>query len=148
MATTPWVEHAREVLREAGYHAGAAREAVLGLLGAQDCCLAAQEIFDGLRTKGRSVGIASVYRSVDLLTDLGLVQRVDVGDGVARFQPVRPDREHHHHLVCDDCGKVEAFHDEPLEKTLQALGRRAGYALAGHEIVLHGACSECTPTTA
>ena len=139
----PWIEHARTVLREAGYHAGAAREAILELLSAENCCLTAQEIFDALRTQERRVGIASVYRGVDLLTDLGLVQRVDVGDGVARFQPVRPDREHHHHLVCDDCGKVEGFHDEPLEQTLSALGVRAGYRLAGHEVVLRGACGDC-----
>jgi Fur family ferric uptake transcriptional regulator len=90
----------------------------------------AQEIFDALRTEGRAVGIASVYRGVDQLADLGLLQRVDVGDGVTRFQPALPDGEHHHHLACDDCGKVEAFHDEPLEQALTALSRRAGYELA------------------
>ena len=143
---TPWAEHARTVLRDAGYHHGAAREAVVALLSAQECCLTAQEIFDRLRAEGRMVGIASVYRGVDQLADLGLLQRVDVGDGVARFQPVRPGGEHHHHLVCDDCGKVVAFHDEPLEQTLEALGRRAGYVLAGHDVVLRGACEDCTPT--
>jgi Fur family ferric uptake transcriptional regulator len=141
-----WADHARGVLRGAGYHTGAAREAVLELLSGQDCCLSAQEIFDTLRGEGRAVGIASVYRSVDLLADLGLVQRVDVGDGVARVQPMRPDGEHHHHLVCDDCGKVEAFHDERLEQTLATLGVRAGFDLAGHDVVLRGACRNCTPT--
>jgi Fur family ferric uptake transcriptional regulator len=102
-----WAEHARGVLRGAGYHTGAARETVLELLSGQNCCLTAQEIFDALRAKGRKIGIASVYRSVDVLAELGLLQRVDVGDGVMRFQPVRPGGDHHHHLVCDDCGKVE-----------------------------------------
>ena len=144
--TAFWAEHARTALRDAGYHSGAAREAVVELLSGQDCCLTAQEIFDALRANGRTVGIASVYRGVDQLAELGLLQRVDVGDGVARFQPVRPGGEHHHHLVCDECGRVEAFHDEPLELTLEALGRRAGYELAGHDVVLRGACSNCGPT--
>ena len=141
-----WSQHARGVLRDGGYRAGAAREAVLELLSDQNCCLTAQEIFDELRGSGRFVGIASVYRGLDLLVDLGLVQRMDVGGGGARFQPVRPDGEHHHHLVCDDCGKVEAFHDEPLERTLVALGTRAGYDLAGHDVVLRGACGDCAPS--
>jgi Fur family transcriptional regulator, ferric uptake regulator len=143
-----WADHARKVLREAGYHSGAARDAILELLSRQDCCLTAQEIFDTLRTQGRAVGIASIYRGVDVLADLGLLQRMDVGDGVTRFQPVRPGGEHHHHIVCDDCGRVEAFHDEPLEQTLAALGRRAGYDLAAHDVVLRGACSDCTPSRA
>ncbi len=146
MATTgPWADHARSVLREGGYQSGAARQAVLELLSGQHCCLTAQEIYDGLRGGGRSVGIASVYRAVDLLVELGLLQRVDVGDGITRYQPVHPGGEHHHHLVCDDCGKVETFHDEPLEQTLAALGRRAGFEIAGHDVVLHGACRECLP---
>jgi Fur family ferric uptake transcriptional regulator len=146
LATSPWADHARRVLRDSGYRAGAARDAVVTVLSGQDCCVTAQEIFDALRTQGRAVGIASVYRGVDQLADLGLLQRVEVGDGVTRFQPVLPDGEHHHHLVCDDCGKVEAFHDEPLEQTLAALGERAGYELAGHDVVLRGACSDCMPT--
>ena len=144
-ASTTWSDHARLVLRDAGYRSGAAREAVVTLLSRQDCCPTAQEIHDGLRTEGRAVGIASVYRGLDQLAELGLLQRVDVGDGIARFQPVKPGVEHHHHLVCDECGRVEAFHDEPLEQTLEALGRRAGYELAGHDVVLRGACADCTP---
>jgi Fur family ferric uptake transcriptional regulator len=116
---------------------------VVELLGRQNCCLTAQEIFDRLRDEGRTVGIASVYRVLDLLGEQGLVQRVDVGAGTARYEPVLPSGEHHHHLVCDDCGKVEAFEDPDLEQAIHRLEGRTGYSVAAHDVVLRGACGDC-----
>src|SRR6266487_3345826 len=85
---TTWAEDTLSALGKAGYRSGGARRAVIELLGRQDCCLTAQEIFDGLREEQRAVGIASVYRVLDLLGDKGFVQRIDVGAGMARFEPV------------------------------------------------------------
>jgi Fur family ferric uptake transcriptional regulator len=138
-----WAEATLEELREAGYRSGGARRAVVELLARQDCCLSAQEIFDALRAAGRPVGIASVYRVLDLLAERKLVQRLDVGGGVARYEPALADDEHHHHLVCDDCGKVEAFSDEPLEQALRQLGGRVGYDVEAHDVVLRGSCESC-----
>jgi Fur family ferric uptake transcriptional regulator len=138
-----WAEATLEELREAGYRSGGARRAVVELLARQDCCLSAQEIFDALRAAGRPVGIASVYRVLDLLAERKLVQRLDVGGGVARYEPALSDDEHHHHLVCDDCGKVEAFSDEPLEQALRQLGGRVGYDVEAHDVVLRGSCESC-----
>ena len=131
------------VLRASGYRSGGARRTVVELLGRQDCCLTAQEIFDRLRAEGRSVGIASVYRVLDLLGEKGLVQRIDVGAGTARYEPVLPSGEHHHHLVCDDCGKVEAFADPELERAIHTVEGRTGYSVAGHDVVLRGVCRTC-----
>jgi len=140
-----WTERTLDALRGGGYRNGVARRAVVELLGRQDCCLTAQEIFDELRREGRSVGIASVYRVLDLLTDKGLLQRLDLGAGVARYEPALSGGEHHHHLVCDDCGRVEAFADDELERALHEVERRTGYSVAGHDVVLRGACRECSP---
>lgn len=130
-------------MSRAGYRSGGARTAVVDLLAEQDCCLTAQEIFDELRDGRRTVGIASVYRVLDLLSDMGLVQRIDIGGGPARYEPLYPSGEHHHHLVCDDCGKVVAFEDDGLEKAIEQLGGRLGYSVDGHDVVLHGACGDC-----
>ena len=130
-------------LREAGFRAGGARAAVLDLMAGQDCCASAQEIHETLRTKDRSVGIASVYRVLDVLTELRLVQRIDVGDGVARFEPALPDGNHHHHVVCDDCGKVEPFSDSSLETAIAQASKRLGYSVDAHEVVLRGECGDC-----
>lgn len=138
-----WGEHALTTLRRAGYRGGGARAAVVQFLDRQSCCLSAQEIFDALRAEGRPVGIASVYRVLDVLTALGVTQRLDVGGGVARYEPVQPDGDHHHHLVCDDCGKVESFSDEPLEAALEQLQTRVGFDIDAHEVVLRGSCADC-----
>jgi Fur family ferric uptake transcriptional regulator len=138
-----WAETTIASLLAKGHRDSAARRAVIELLGRQDCCLAAQEIFDRLRSEGRRVGIASVYRTLEQLTREGFVQRIDVGYGTARFEPVHADGQHHHHLVCDDCGKVEAFADDELERVLGRVERRTGYSVAGHDVVLRGACDDC-----
>jgi Fur family transcriptional regulator, ferric uptake regulator len=139
----PWAAHALDGLRAAGLRRGGARHAVVEHVGRQTCCLSAQEIFDGIRRDGGHVGIASVYRVLEQLDELRLVQRVDIGDGVARFEPAQPGGDHHHHLVCDDCGKVESFSDVPLERALERVAGTRGYDMDAHEVVLHGACSDC-----
>jgi Fur family ferric uptake transcriptional regulator len=139
-----WANHVRSVLGEAGYRSGGAREAVVRLLERQDCCLSAQDIHDRLRTAKRPVGIASVYRALDTLAELRLVKRVDAGDGIARYEPLLPDGDHHHHLVCRDCGKVEAFSDPSLERAIDRAAGSSGYTVDEHEIVLTGACSSCS----
>jgi Fur family ferric uptake transcriptional regulator len=138
-----WAETTLVSIHSRGHRNGGARRAVVELLGHQDCCLTAQEIFDGLRAEGRRVGIASVYRVLEQLTRDGFVQRIDIGAGTSRFEPIHADGEHHHHLVCDDCGRVEAFADDELERALGKVEQRTGYAVAGHDVVLRGACSQC-----
>jgi Fur family ferric uptake transcriptional regulator len=142
-AETGWTESTLEALRSDGRRSGTARRAVVELLGRQDCCLTAQQIFDELRAEGRRVGIASVYRVLDLLTEKGLLQRIELGEGTARYEPAHADGEHHHHLVCANCGKVEAFADDELELALHRVESRTGYSVAGHDVVLRGACRDC-----
>lgn len=141
--STTWSERALGELRAAGYRRGAGRSRVIGYLDAQDCCVGAQEIHRALLDRGEQVGLATVYRVLDALVETHLVQRIDLGDGVARFEPVRDAGEHHHHIVCDDCGRIEPFADERLERVLRDVEQSSGYDVAGHDIVLRGACSSC-----
>jgi Fur family ferric uptake transcriptional regulator len=138
-----WAETTLEALQRKGLRNGGARHAVIDLLAAQNCCLTAQEIFDLLREADRKVGIASVYRVLELLTSEGFVQRIDLGSGIARYEPIHSGGDHHHHLVCDTCGRVEAFEDPSLEQALVDLESASGYLVAGHDVVLHGACAAC-----
>jgi Fur family ferric uptake transcriptional regulator len=140
---TTWADHAAAELSAAGYKRGAAREAVLGLLDRQQCALSAFDIEDALRSGDRAVARASVYRILDQLESLGLVQRVETGKSSVFYEPVRHDHDHHHHLVCDNCGKLVPFEDEELEKTIGKLSRRVPFEVSDHEVVLHGACDAC-----
>jgi Fur family transcriptional regulator, ferric uptake regulator len=140
-----WASEVQDRLRSAGYRNGAARTALVDLLDTQACCASAADLHDRLRRRGRNVGLASVYRVLESLLESGLVQRVDVGDGVARYEPVRTAEEHHHHLVCTGCGKVEAFTDPNLERAIHRVEETSGYAVDTHDVVLHGACADCRP---
>ena len=140
---TVWRSHTDDALRVAGFRAGIARAAVLDALAEQSCCASAQELHERIRSGERSVGIASVYRVLDVLTELRLVQRVDVGDGIARYEPALPGGDHHHHVVCGDCGRVEPFSDSTLETAIADASKRLGYSVDAHEVVLRGECGEC-----
>jgi Fur family ferric uptake transcriptional regulator len=134
-----WAEDASARLTAAGHRRGGAREAVIELLDSQPCALTALEIEDALRA-GRRVGRASVYRVLDELESLGLVSRVDVGDGIARYEP---HRGHHHHLVCDGCGRLEPFQDDALELAIRRLAERVSFDVSDHDVTLHGCCERC-----
>jgi Fur family ferric uptake transcriptional regulator len=139
------VKHALDTLADAGYRKGGARSAVVELLGRQSCALTARDIDDQLHAGGNTVGRASVYRTLETLTDLKLVMRLDLGHGQAHYEPSLPSGEHHHHLVCDACGKVEPFADPGLEEALEDAARRLDYRMQAHEVVLHGRCDDCRP---
>ena len=140
-----WTDTALARLRASSGRSGGARRVVVEFLGRQDCCLSAQEIHDAVRNEGARIGIASVYRALEGLDELGLAQRVDLGDGVSRYERSDPRGEHHHHLVCDSCGKVEAFEDRAMEDAIERVAGGRGYDVAAHDVVLRGACGDCRP---
>lgn len=146
MRTTPdaWVEHTREALARDGLRPGSARMAVVEVLSRQSCCLSARELSDRLRKDGQEVGLASVYRALELLDRMGLVQRLDTAEGTTRYEPALPGGEHHHHLVCDRCGAVAPFEDERLEREITRVSRTLEYRVQGHDVVLRGLCAQCS----
>jgi Fur family ferric uptake transcriptional regulator len=138
-----WAERATEALAEAGYRRGGARAALLALLDQQHCALSAAEIEEALRDReGRAVARASIYRILEELEALQLITRVEVGQGLARFEAAR-EEGHHHHMVCDACGQVIPFEDPELERSIQRLAKRVTFHVAEHDVVLHGACADC-----
>ncbi|MEO6859178.1 MAG: Fur family transcriptional regulator [Solirubrobacteraceae bacterium] len=141
--TEEWTQRAQRVLAESRHHAGAARRALVELLDSQTCALSAIEIEDELRARRRPVGRASIYRILDELERLNLVQKLQIGQAMARYEPIRPGPGHHHHLVCDNCGTVTPFTDDGLETAINRLSRRVPMRVHEHEIVLHGACPDC-----
>ena len=141
--TMTWAEHARDALQEAGVKPGAARAAVIDVIADQQCCLSADAIHEEVRRRRPGVGIASVYRALQTLTELGLVHRLDLRSGGARYEPAQASGDHHHHLVCGDCGKVEAFSDDRLELAIHGVSQAAAFRIDEHEVVLRGRCATC-----
>ena len=132
-----WMQHSAAVMRRAGLRASAGRTAVVELLGRQACLLTAQEIADALREQGSAGSTATVYRALETLSELGLVRRFD-SEGIARYEPVDPSGEHHHHIVLEPSGDVVPFDDADLERAMAGIGQRLGLVLTSHEVILRG----------
>ncbi|SRR6266566_1297033 len=149
MSTTPqsasWAQRAADALLAAGHRRGGARQAILELLDAQPCALSASEIQQALGRRRRKVSRASVYRVMEELDEVGLVQRVETGHGMLRYEPLRSGSGHHHHLVCDRCGRLQPFTDDGLERAIRRLSDHVPLEVSEHEIVIHGACEVCAP---
>lgn len=134
-----WTDRALSALAEAGFRSGGGRRQVVELLGGERCALTALEIDRQLPEVGR----ATVYRALEQLEGLGLIQRVDVKGDAAGFERVDPGGHHHHHIVCEQCGRVVAFEDDGLEKAILALAERPDFDVSSHDVTLRGECVTC-----
>jgi len=140
---TGWVEHALATLQAAGHRRGGARTAVVEALARHDCAVTALELDDELRRREPPVGRASVYRALEQLEQLGLVRRIEVGRGVAGYERVEPDGNHHHHAICRECGRMVPFEDANLERAIGSLSARMAFKITEHDVVLRGTCDRC-----
>lgn len=116
---------------------------VLQILERSDELKTAQDIFGDLRDDiGSSPGLTTVYRSLDSLVGLGLVQEVDLGDGEKRYEMVKPG-EHHHHLVCDHCRKSVHLDACLVDDLEEAVRTKYGFEISSHVLELFGTCRDC-----
>ncbi len=111
------------------------------LVDEPDQHLSADAIVDRVKRRSPRVNPSTVYRTLELLVDEGLVRRSHLGRDRAYYEPAR---EHpHHHLVCDRCGAVTHVHDDGLGDLRDRLERSAGFELGERELTLHGLCAAC-----
>jgi Fur family ferric uptake transcriptional regulator len=140
-----WAEHALGALQSAGLRRGGARTAVVEALARHDCAVTALELDDELRAGGGSrVGRASVYRALEQLEQLGLVQRLEVSRGTAGYERVEPGGHHHHHAICRRCGRMIPFEDPALERAIDRVSKRVSFEVSDHDVVLRGLCRGCS----
>ena len=140
---TSWAEHALTTLQAAGHRRGGARTAVVEALARHNCAVTALELDDELRRRHPPVGRASVYRALEQLEQLGLVQRIEVCRGTAGYERIDPDGHHHHHAICRDCGRMVPFEDPTLERAIGALSESLSFDVTEHDVVLRGQCDRC-----
>jgi Fur family transcriptional regulator, ferric uptake regulator len=118
-----------------------ARRLVTEILQTCPTPLTLRELHARVREQSPRTAHSTVFRLVTRLEEERKVVRVDWRERGSRFEWA--ERPHHHHIVCDDCGKIEAFADQRLERVLRDVEQNSGYAVAGHDIVLRGACRTC-----
>lgn len=138
-----WSEHALGKLAAAGYRRGGARTAVVETLAEHSCAVTALELEEELRRRDVRVGRASVYRALEVLEELGLVQRFEVARGTASYERIDPSGHHHHHAICRRCGRMEPFEDRDLEQAIGQVSEQVPFEIAEHDVVLRGLCERC-----
>ncbi len=133
-------------LQQRGYRITAPRRDVAALIASQSGHFTADDLLGASRNQRLGLGRATIFRSLELLSSLGLVERVDLPSGEHAYVSCEP--EHHHHLVCSSCGRAVGVEEGRLDAALQELGRRTGYQIDSHRLELFGTCPDCLRSAA
>ena len=135
------IKKAVSAMRGSGYRVTRQRLALLELVTSGDGCLTPGVVYERVHEKYPDIGLVTIYRTLDMLTGLGLLCEVYV-DGRRSYIASRSDG-HHHHLVCSSCGMVVDFADCDLKQLENKLARGTGFEIAGHMLEFVGLCRSC-----
>jgi Fur family transcriptional regulator, ferric uptake regulator len=128
-------------LQENGYRLTEARRAVVEIIQKSRRALTPVEVFDMARKKYRALGLVSVYRTLEKLEELHLVQRVHQPQGCQAF--IAESSGHEHLLLCQNCGRVTFFEGDDLDKLIKMISKKTGYLIREHWLQLFGLCQAC-----
>lgn len=137
-----------QLLREKGLKVTQQRLTVLeAVASCPEEHLTAEEIYDLVKVGCPDIGLATVYRTIQLFAGLHLIDRVNFDDGFVRYEIGSTaecgQRHHHHHLICMKCGKVASFQEDLLEGLEAKIAETTGFHVVNHEVKLYGCCKEC-----
>lgn len=134
----------RRYLRERNLPVTAQRELVADVIFTAAGHLSVDDILARLRERGAHVGTATVYRTLDLLAESGMIEQRDFGEGFRRYERMRGGGvQHHEHLICVRCGKVIEFSNERLERMKALIAEEYGFRHHHHRLEIFGTCPEC-----
>jgi len=140
------LEKIKRKLMSSGFKLTSQREATVRVLLQHEADhLGAEEVFMRVKENNPEIGMATVYRTLELLADLHIVEKMNFGDGIARFDLRGDDHEHmHHHLICAVCGKLKEIKDDWLLELEQRLEREYGFTVLDHRLDFTGKYQTCT----
>lgn len=108
--------------------------------------LTPEEIYEIVKKEHPEIGLATIYRTLQLLCQLELVEKVVLVDSIVRYEMVEKqtgNAHHHHHIICLECGNVESFKDDLLENLEDAISKKTGFEVVNHEVKFYGYCNKC-----
>jgi len=107
--------------------------------------LSAEEVYQLAREKDREIGIATIYRTLDLLVEVGILHKSDFGDGRRRYELSQEGQEdhHHHHLICLQCRQIQEVEEDLLNQLEGLVERDKGFLIVDHRVQFFGYCREC-----
>lgn len=141
-----------KLLREKGLKVTTQRLAVLTVLSQKpDSHLTAEEIYDLVKVSNPEIGLATVYRTIQMLLELKIIDRINLDDGYVRYELGHvyedEDSHHHHHLICIKCGRVMSFQGDLLEEFEKRIEDKTGFQIQDHDVKLYGYCTDCLKKT-
>ena len=134
-----------EMLQNDGCRLTAPRRAVVETLKANMHALTPVEVYESARKQCPGLGLVSVYRTLEKLEELGLIQRVHQTKGCQAF--IRTGDGHQHLLVCNNCGKVVLFAGDQLDLLFKTISKTSGFQIDGHWLQVFGLCKNCQSDT-
>ncbi len=132
-------------LDDAGYRLTGPRREVAELIAAREGHFTAADLIGDARTRRLAIGRATIFRALELLTELKLLERLDLPEGEHAYVTCEP--AHHHHVVCSSCGRAREVEDHGLQLALDEIERHTGYSIDSHRLELYGRCPRCRPHT-
>jgi Fur family ferric uptake transcriptional regulator len=135
----------KETLKTKGYKLTPQRRAILDVvIESQGEHLSTEEIYDIVRNGCPDIGLATVYRTLQLLSDMSILSKLNLDDGLTRYElNVDEDSHHHHHLICTECGKVSEVVDDLLEPLEVQIENDYGFKVQDHKLKFFGICKDC-----
>lgn len=131
-------------LREKEFKVTPQRQVVLKVfMENADQHLSAEDVYQIVKQKHPEIGLATVYRTLDLLAELEIVQKMNFGDGKSRYEINNQEMHHHHHLICLSCGHVTEFEDDLLDSLEEAIAKKSGFEIIDHQLKFYGYCIKC-----
>lgn len=139
------IRRVTDLLRKSGYKLTPQRQAIVDtIITSLGHHLTVEEIFALVKSKRPEIGLATVYRTVMLMTELGLLSRLDLEDGSARYELTRVEENHtHHHLICMKCSRVFEFVGDLLEPLENEIEQKYNFIIKDHSLKFYGICEEC-----
>jgi Fur family ferric uptake transcriptional regulator len=140
------IEKIKQQLLSQGYKLTPQREATVRvLLENEEDHLSAEDVFMLVKDKAPEIGLATVYRTLELLSEMHIVEKMNFGDGVARYD-LRNDssHHHHHHLICMQCGTVDEIMEDWLTPLEERLENEYSFKVLDHRLDFHGICRRCS----
>src|SRR5437870_12902059 len=132
-------------LDRAGYRLTAPRRAVADLIAGYDGHFTAAELESIARERRLEISRATLFRALDLLTELGILERLDLPTGEHAYVPCAA--SHHHHVVCSRCGRTTEVEDSGVAEAVAEIASRSGYRIETHRLELFGLCRHCQAKT-
>ena len=135
-------------IREHKYKFTTQRQIILqAFLTSKNNHLSAEDIYEMVKGENPDIGLATVYRSLELFTSLDLVTKLDFGDGRSRYELNDHNLSHsHHHLICLGCGRVIEFNSDFIEATREKIKGKNGFNIVDYQLKFYGYCKECQIT--